>query len=197
MRRIYTRSWRCNLARRQNNPLRRLTEDECRWLTRIARSSSEPASHVARARQLLAVAEGRNYTQAAVSSGRKSGDAIAHLVARFNVEGLRAIERKKGGGPKSKYGLEDRNRILKEARRSPDPEQDGTASWSLMTLRRSLRKASDGLPLVSAYTIRAVLHGAGFRWPRTRSWCKTGQVLRKRKSGAVKVNDPDSEAKKT
>jgi hypothetical protein len=33
------------LARRQKNPLRRLTEDECRWLTRIARSTSEPTSH--------------------------------------------------------------------------------------------------------------------------------------------------------
>lgn len=66
-----------------------------------------------------------------------------------------------------------------------------------MTLRRALRKASDGLPLISTYTIRAVLHEAGFRWPRTRSWCETGQVLRKRKGGAVKVNDPDAEAKKT
>jgi hypothetical protein len=66
-----------------------------------------------------------------------------------------------------------------------------------MTLRRALRKAPDGLPLVSTYTIRAVLKDAGFRWPRTRSWCETGQVLRKRKSGAVKVNDPDAEAKKT
>ena len=185
------------MARRQKNPLRELSEDEHRWLTRIARSTSEPSSHVARARQILAVADGRTFTQAAQFSGRKSGDAVAHLVARFNVEGLPAIERKKGGGPKPKYGLSERNRILKEARRPPDPERDGTASWSLMTLRRSLRKASDGLPVVSGYTIRAVLKDAGFRWPRTRSWCETGQVIRKRKSGAVKVNDPDSEAKKT
>jgi transposase len=185
------------MARRQNNPLRQLTVDERRWLIRIARSTSEPASHVARAKQLLAVSDGHSYTRAAFSSGRKSGDAVAQLVARFNAEGLSAIEQKRNGGPKPRYCVTQRNRILLEARRSPDPEQDGTASWSLMTLRRALRKASDGLPLVSTYTIRAVLHEAGFRWPRTRSWCETGQVVRKRKSGAVKVNDPDAEAKKT
>lgn len=185
------------MARRQKNPLGELTLDERRWLTRIARSRSEPAGHVARAKQLLSVADGHSYTDAAFSSGRKSGDAVARLVARFNAEGLSAIERKRGGGPKPKYSVTGRNRILLEARRPPDPEQDGTASWSLMTLRRALRKAPDGLPLVSTYTIRAVLKDAGFRWPRTRSWCETGQVLRKRKSGAVKVNDPDAEAKKT
>jgi hypothetical protein len=185
------------VARRQNNPLRELTRDERRWLIRIARSTGEPAGHVARARQILAVADGQSFTQASTSSGRLSGDAVAQLVVRFNALGLSAIEHKKGGGPNPKYGVEERDRILAEARRSPVPEQDGTASWSLMTLRRALRKAPDGLPSVSTYTIRAVLVDAGFRWPRTRSWCETGQVLRKRKSGTVKVNDPDATAKKT
>ena len=185
------------MARRQKNPLRELSDDERRWLNRIARSTTEPASHVARAKQILAVADGLSFTQAAISSGRKSGDAVSYLVARFNVEGLAALERKKGGGPKPKYGLEERNRILKQARRSPVAEEDGTSNWSLMTLRRALRKAPDGLPNVSTFTIRAVLQDAGFRWPRTRSWCETGQVLRKRKSGAVKLSDPDAEAKKT
>ena len=91
----------------------------------------------------------------------------------------------------------ERERILAEVRRSPDPEQEGTASWYLMTLRRALRQAPDGLPKVSTYTIRAVLQEAGFRWPRTRIWCETGQVLRKRKSGTEKVNDPETTAKKT
>jgi hypothetical protein len=66
-----------------------------------------------------------------------------------------------------------------------------------MTLRRALRKASDGLPSVSTYTIRAVMQDAGFRWPRTRSWCETGRVMRKRKGSTVKINDPDATAKKT
>jgi hypothetical protein len=64
-------------------------------------------------------------------------------------------------------------------------------------LQRALRQAPDGLPEVSTYTIWQVLHDAGFSWQRSRTWCNTGTVLRKRKSGTVRVEDPDSTAKKT
>jgi hypothetical protein len=123
---------------------------------------------------------------------------VAQLVERFNRKGVQAIERCTGGGPKPKYGMCERERILAEVRRAPEPETDGTATWSLMTLRRALRRAPDGLPQVSTYTIRAVLQDAGFRWPRTRTWCETGVTMRKRKSGAVvKVVAPDAVPKKT
>ncbi|MCA1607004.1 MAG: helix-turn-helix domain-containing protein [Acidobacteria bacterium] len=186
------------MSRRQKNPLRALTDDERSWLQKIARSKREPSSHVARAKQLLAVADGQSYTEAAKAAGRKSGDAVAQLVARFNREGMQAVEPRVGGGPKPKYGVRERARILAEVRRSPDPEQDGTATWSLMLLRRAVRNAPDGLPGVSAYTIRAVMQEAGFSWPRTRSWCETGTSKRKRKSGeVVQVVDPDAEPKKS
>jgi transposase len=186
------------MSRRQKHPLRALTDDEHSWLRKIARSKREPASHVARAKQLLAVADGHSYTAAAKASGRKSGDAVAQLVARFNREGLQAVEPQRGGGPKPKYGVRERERILAEIRRSPDPEQDGTATWSLMLLRRALRNAPDGLPEVSTYTIRAVMQEAGWSWPRTRTWCETGTAKRKRKNGeVVTVVDPDAEPKKS
>ncbi len=186
------------MSRRQKNPLRALTTDERLWLKRIARSKSEPASHVAHAKQLLAVADGHSYTAAALLAGRKSNDAVAQLVARFNREGLQAIEPRRGGGSPPTYGAAERERILREARRAPDPEQDATANWSLMTLRRALRGADDGLPRVSTYTIRAVLREAGWSWPHTRTWCETGVSTRKRKSGErVRVVDPDAEAKKS
>ena len=121
------------MSRRQKNPLRTLKKDERLWLKRIARSTSEPASHVARAKQLLAVAEGLSYTAAAHVAGRKSGDAVAQLIARFNDEGLKAIEPRRGGGPSRLMPPPHGNGFCKK-RRAPDPEQDGTASWSLMTL---------------------------------------------------------------
>jgi transposase len=186
------------MSRRQKHPLRALTDDERLWLRKIARSKREPASHVARAKQLLAVSDGHSYTAAAKVSGRKSGDAVAQLVERFNREGLQAVEPQKGGGPKPKYGVRERERILAEVRRAPDPEQDGTATWSLMLLRRALRQAPDGLAEVSTHTIHAVLQEAGFSWLHTRSWCETGVAKRKRKNGEVlKVVDLDAEPKKS
>ncbi len=185
------------MTRRQKDPLRSLTREEHAELERLSRSHSEPASHVARAKALLAVAAGQTYTAAAHAAGRRSGDAIAHLVARFNRLGLAAIEPRHGGGPPLTYTVTERNRILAEARRPPDREADGTATWSLMTLRRALRAAPDGLPRVSTGTIRSVLIDAGWSWQRSRTWCETGTVQRKRKSGVVTVTDPDAEAKKS
>ncbi len=185
------------MTRRHKDPLRALTEEERNLLVHISRSHAEPASHVARAKALLTVAEGRSYTEAAKAAGRRSGDAVSHLVSRFNREGLAALEPGHGGGRRTTYAAPERERILAEVRRKPDREKDGTATWSLSTLRRTLRQAPDGLPGVSTYTIWKVLKEAGFEWQRTRSWCETGKVKRKRKSGeVVEVTDPDAEAKK-
>jgi Homeodomain-like domain len=185
------------MTRRQKDPLRPLAAAEQAALERLSRSHTEPASHVARAKALLAVAAGQSYTAAAQAAGRRSGDAVAHLVTRFNQHGLAAIVPGHGGGPPPTYTVAERNRILAAARRAPDRERDGTATWSLMTLRRALRMAPDGLPNVSTGTIRAVLIEAGWSWQRSRSWCETGTAQRKRKHGIVTVVDPDAEAKKS
>lgn len=185
------------MTRRQKDPLRPLTPEEQTALEALSRARSEPASHVARAQLVLAVAAGQSYTAAAGSVGRRSGDAVAALVARFNRAGLAAIAPGHGGGAAAIYQEEERARILAEVRRAPDPDADGTATWSLSTLRRALREAPDGLPGVSEYTIWCVLRGAGRRWQRDRSWCETGVVVRQRKSGPVVVTDPDAAPKKS
>src|SRR5262249_36104613 len=84
-----------------------------------------------------------------------------------------------------------------EVQRAPTPKDDGTASWSLATLRQALRSAPDGLPRVSTYTLWEVLHAADYSYQQTRTWCPTGRALRKRKSGTATVTDPDAEAKKS
>jgi transposase len=185
------------MTRRQKDPLRPLTQEERKLLVRISRSHAEPAAHVARAKALLTVAEGKSYTEAAKAAGRRSGDAVSQLVWRFNREGLAALEPGHGGGRRTIYAASERERILAEVRRRPDRQKDGTATWSLSTLQKALRRAPEGLPEVSTYTIWKVLKEAGFEWQRTRSWCETGRVKRKRKSGeVVEVIDPDAEAKK-
>jgi transposase len=185
------------MARKQKDPLRKLTADEHQFLERVSRSGSAPASHVARAKALLAVSRGHTYAEAARLTGRRSGDAVALLVSRFNREGIKAIEPRHGGGPPVVYGELERERILQEARRSPDRAQDGTATWTLRSLQRALRQAADGLPKVSVYTIRATLLAAGWTYQRDGTWCETGRVQRKRQGQRVTVVDPDTEAKKT
>jgi transposase len=182
---------------KKKDPLRALTEEERIWLERISRSHSEPAIHVIHAKQVLLVADGHSYSAAARGSGRKNGDGIAKLVSRFNQEGLKAIEPRYGGGITVKYGVTERERILQEFRRKPEPAKDATATWSLKTLCEALRKAPDGLVEVSEDTIRTVLLENGYSWQQSRSWCQTGTAMRKRKRGKVIVSDPDTEPKKS
>jgi transposase len=185
------------MTRRKKDPLRPLAEEERRWLERVSRSRAEPEGHVARAKALLAVADGHSYAEAAALAGRRVGDTVSAWVARFNREGLGALEPGHGGGPTPKYGAAERARILAEFRRPPERERDGTATWSLATLRRALRSAEGGLPGVSIDTISRVLRDCGLSWQKDRSWCETGVVLRKRKAGVVAVVDPDAAAKKS
>jgi transposase len=185
------------MVQRQKDPLRPLTAEERAQLAHVSRSRTEPAAHVAHAQALLAVAAGQRFTEAARAAGRRSGDAVAQLVARFNRAGLAALEPSHGGGQPKRYTPAEQERILREVRRAPARDEDGTATWSLATLQGALRRAPDGLPTVSTYTIWCVLHDAGFAWGKDRSWCETGTAVRKRKRGTVTVTDPDAAAKKT
>jgi transposase len=185
------------MSRRKKDPLRPLTDSERQSLTRLSRSQTAPAVEVARATMLLAVSDGADYQVAARRVGRRSGDAVSHLVSRFNAEGLAATSPRPAGGHPVVYGPAERELILTQVARSPTPEADGTATWSLGTLQKSMRAAPGGLPTISTYTIRQVLHEAGYSHQQTRTWCPTGSALRRRVAGAVVVTDPDAEPKKS
>jgi transposase len=185
------------MSRRQKDPLRLLNEAERTSLSQLSRSQSAAAAQVARARALLAVAEGQSYTAAAQLVGREVGDTVARWVVGFNRNGLATVAPRHGGGHRIRYGEAAQRRILAEVARVPERARDGTATWSLSTLRDALRRAEDGLPGISTYTIGRALHAAGYSWQKGRSWCETGVVVRRRKhDGLVTITDPDAAAKR-
>ena len=178
----------------QKEPLRALSEQEERAVQRLVKATSERLDVVRRATALLAVKAGQPLTQAALEAGLKSGKGVGKLVKRFNAHGLAALWVARGRGRKVTSTSAQRTRILAEVQRDADRDADQTATWSLMTLRRALRK--EALPDIAAETIREVLHEAGYSYQRTRSWCRTGYALRKRKSGTVTVSDLETPEKK-
>jgi len=182
------------MAYPQKEPLRGLSEQEERELHRIAKATSERVDRVRRAKVLLAVAAGQPWRLAAREAGLKSGDGVGKLVKRFNAHGLAALSIAAGAGRKLTYASEQHARIIAEVQRPPDRKEDQTATWSLMTLRQALRKKE--LPSIAAETIRWVLHEAGYSYQRTRTWCRTGYALRKRKSGTVSTYDKQTPEKK-
>jgi transposase len=178
----------------QREPLRCLSRTERVALQRIASSSSERVDQVRRATALLAVARSGVFVRAAREAGLRSGTTVADLVARFNQQGLAALHIARGRGRTPTYPLKARAQIVATAQRQPDRRTDGTATWSLSTLQRTLRRA--GLPRIGTSTIRRVLQDAGSSYQRTRTWCPTGTAQRKRKAGVVTVVDPNTERKR-
>lgn len=182
------------MSQRQKYPLRALSQQEERELSRVTKATSERLDVIHRATALLAVANGYNFTKAAHQAGLKSGDGVSKLVKRFNEHGLAALLIAPGRGRKRTYTSEQQARILAEVQRSPDREADQTATWSLSTLRKVLRKS--GFSQISNETIRHILHEHGYSYQQSRTWCRTGYALRKRKSGTVTVYDPQTPEKK-
>ena len=75
------------MTRRLKDPLRSLTGAERHELETLSRCVSAPSAQVLRAKVLLAVADGMNYTEAAHSVGRRSNDAVSKLVSHFHQAG--------------------------------------------------------------------------------------------------------------
>jgi transposase len=130
------------MSRRKKDPLRPLTDSERATLTQLSRSQAAPAAQVARATMLLAVARGDDSQAAAHTAGRRSGDAVAHPVARFNDQGIAALTPRHGGGRSPAYDQAARQRILREVKRTPTPDADGTATRSLYSARLNLSQVA-------------------------------------------------------
>ncbi len=182
------------MARAQKEPLRAVSAEEQAALDRIAQASSERVDRVRRALAVLAVAQGVPFVRAAQQAGFQSGTTIANLVSRFNQHGLGALSIAAGRGRKPTYDPAARAQIVSVAQRAPDRKTDGTATWSLSTLQRTLRQ--EAFPRLGATTIRRVLQDAGSSYQQTRTWCPTGTAERQRKSGIVRVTDPQTEEKR-
>ncbi len=182
------------MAQPQKHPLRPFSPQEERELRRIVKASSERIDVARRARALLAVASLQSFSQAAGVAGFKEARSVGKLVKRFNAHGLGALSIAAGRGGKPTYTSAQQAYILAEVQRTPDRKKDQTATWSLSLLRRALR-ATD-LPHIANETIRQVLYEHGYSYQRTRTWCRTGYALRKRKSGTVTVYDVQTPEKK-
>jgi transposase len=184
------------MSRQIAQPLRPLTDPERQELHRISLAPSETVNRHQRAIALLAVTNGMTLIDAARAAGWKVHDTVTRLIRRFNERGLDALNDLPRSGHPRGSGSTERARIEQELRRSPNLREDGTATWSLSTLQRSLREAPDGLPKVSTFTLLYTIHEAGYTWQKNRTWCKTGFTLQKTKEGVEEREDPYTQEKK-
>ncbi len=91
------------MPRFRKNPLRPLKPQEILELQRISRSTSLSIDYVTRAKIILHAANELEYQEIALLVGRKSRISVSRIIARFNNDGLQALQAKHGGGAKTKF----------------------------------------------------------------------------------------------
>ena len=108
--------------------LRELVQWETSELETIAKATSERVDRVRRANALLAVSQGKSFSQAAQLAGFKTGDGVMLLVKRFNQHGLAALNIATGRGPKMHYQSEARRLVITTLQQAPSRSEDQSAS---------------------------------------------------------------------
>lgn len=188
------------MSRRRKDPLRSLIENERRELLTSSRSSAAPAVRVARRprRHTLGC---RRWFRLPTSGPRGRSQEWW-----CGVPSGRPVQPRGTDGPRpaARRGVTSRPTTQRPrigscgrppAPRPRTPTAPPPGRW------RSCAGCSGrppmGLPQVSTFTIWQVLRGAGYTFQRTRTWCPTGSAVRKRKTGAATVTDPDAGAKKS
>jgi transposase len=160
--------------------LRKLTTGEREELERLARSRTEEARLVVRAKIVLGLAAGERPYQVAdrVGVGRMAAYEWLH---RFNAEGLKGLTDHPRPGRPHTYTPEQRAEVIAAALTKPEALGLPFASWTLDRLQAYLSEQK-GIP-IKRTRIDEILIAEGLRWRKQETW--VGQKV-----------DPDFAAKR-
>ena len=147
--------------------LRALTADERAELERLARSRTEEARLVVRAKIVLGLAAGERPYQVAdrVGVGRAAAYEWLH---RFNAEGLRGLTDHPRPGRPPTYTPDQRAEVIAAALTKPDALGLPFASWTLDRLAAYLAERK-GIG-IKRTRIDEILIAEGLRWRKQETW---------------------------
>jgi transposase len=147
--------------------LRELTADERRELGRLARSRTEEARLVVRAKIVLGLAAGERPYQVAdrVGVGRMAAYEWLH---RFNAEGLKGLTDHPRPGRPHTYTPGQRAEVIAAALTKPDALGLPFASWTLDRLQAYLSEHK-GIG-IKRTRIDEILIAEGLRWRKQETW---------------------------
>ncbi len=147
--------------------LRKLTTEEREELERLARSRTEEARLVVRAKIVLGLAAGARPYQVAdrVGVGRMAAYEWLH---RFNAEGLKGLTDHPRPGRPPTYTPEQRAEVNAAALTKPEALGLPFASWTLDRLRAYLSEHK-GIG-IKRTRIDEILIAEGLRWRKQETW---------------------------
>jgi transposase len=147
--------------------LRKLTTEERAELERLARSRTEEARLVVRAKIVLGLAAGERPYQVAdrVGVGRMAAYEWLH---RFNAEGLKGLTDHPRPGRPPTYTPEQRAEVIAAALTKPESLGLPSASWTLDRLQAYLSEHKR--VGIKRTRIDEILIAEGLRWRKQETW---------------------------
>src|ERR671912_2197912 len=157
--------WRCPMPTKVS--LRPLSPDERQAVEALARSRTDEARTVERARIIAALAGGMKVAVAARQLG-VSRPTIYRWVARFNLQGPGGLHDMPRSGRPAVYPPEQVAEVLAAALTDPQSLGLPYASWTLDRLRDYLNEHK-AIPIKRS-RIDEILLAEGLRWRQQESW---------------------------
>lgn len=147
--------------------VRTMTEDERGTLQRWARSRTEPARRVERARMVWAASQGEKL--AAVATAHDCNVETVRLwVKRFNADGLDGLQDRSRGGRPATYPPEHVGEVVTAALTKPTDLGLPFGSWTLDRLVAYLSEQR-GVAMKRS-RISDLLRAEGLRWRTQETW---------------------------
>lgn len=150
--------------------LREASSEESRELRRLAKSRTESARKVQRAKLIVVMLDNPELpaSDAAKQVGFSSDGAGPLWVRRFNEEGIAGLEDKPRPGAPATHTEEVRSRVIDLALQKPASLGYPFALWTIARLQTAMQERH-GLHLAQS-TLWEWLDAEGLDWKRQQSW---------------------------
>ena len=147
--------------------VRLMTTEELMTIERRARSRTEPARRVERAKMIWLAHQGQQVSAIAQELG-VSPDTVRKWLKRFNASGLDGLEDQPRSGRPPTYTPEEIGAVIETALTKPAELDLPFGSWTLDRLAAYLNEAQ-GIAIKRS-RIDDVLSAEGLRWRQQESW---------------------------
>lgn len=147
--------------------LRTLTSEELTVIRKTARSRTEPARAVERAKIILLAHQGKAVPKIARALGICSA-TVRMWIKRFNEQGLEGLQDRPRSGRPPQYTVEQVSQVIAAARTEPQSLGLPFSSWTLDRLQAYLNEEK-GIP-IKRTRIAELLEVEGLHWRRQETW---------------------------
>lgn len=168
--------------------VRRLTDEEGRKLQRLVRrGEGQGKASVVRYRRALVVlaSAGGNTVPVIARLVQTSPDRVREVIHKFNKMGMACLDPKWAGGRPRRITTEERQLIVKTAKKRPRSLGQPFSRWSIRKLSRYLATKKGRKLQVSPERLRQILAEEQITFQRTKTWKESPDPRREEKIARI------------